>query len=108
MSGPHGPVVLNANGSFTYTPNANYYGVDSFVYRVCDPSMLCDTATVTITLAGTPDDPIAVDDPDVNTCHLHTQRGDASLVVVSPRLPPSMIGILTTYFPRCMPGCRPT
>ncbi len=50
-------VALNADGSFTYTPRANYYGADSFVYRVCDASMLCDTATVTITLAGIADYP---------------------------------------------------
>ena len=25
--------VLNANGSFTYTPAANYNGADSFTYR---------------------------------------------------------------------------
>ncbi|WP_186774297.1 Ig-like domain-containing protein, partial [Chitinophaga pinensis] len=28
--------VLNADGSFTYTPNANFSGLDSLVYQVCD------------------------------------------------------------------------
>ncbi|WP_157822086.1 PKD domain-containing protein, partial [Salegentibacter salinarum] len=44
----NGTVVLNANGSFTYTPNTNYSGLDNLIYRVCDngtPS-LCNTATV--------------------------------------------------------------
>ncbi len=57
-----GRVTLNANGSFSYTPAADYYGVDSFVYRVCDPTLLCDTATVTITLAAVNDAPAAIND----------------------------------------------
>jgi hypothetical protein len=32
----HGSLVLNASGSFTYTPNADYYGADSFTYRAND------------------------------------------------------------------------
>jgi VCBS repeat-containing protein len=32
----HGSVALNANGSFTYTPNANYNGSDSFTYKAND------------------------------------------------------------------------
>ena len=43
-----GTVVLNADGSFTYTTNSGYFGADSLIYQVCDngtPS-LCDTATL--------------------------------------------------------------
>ena len=29
----HGTLTLNSNGSFTYTPTANYNGADSFTYR---------------------------------------------------------------------------
>ena len=32
----HGAVVLNANGSFSYTPNAGYAGPDSFTYKAND------------------------------------------------------------------------
>ncbi|MBL7813193.1 MAG: DUF2341 domain-containing protein, partial [Bacteroidetes bacterium] len=32
----HGSVTLNSNGTYTYTPAANYVGNDSFRYRVCD------------------------------------------------------------------------
>ncbi|GAB3204620.1 gliding motility-associated-like protein [Pontibacter aydingkolensis] len=45
-----GTVIMQANGSFTYTPNKGYAGEDSFTYEVCDtgnPS-LCAQATVTI------------------------------------------------------------
>src|SRR5439155_19109335 len=33
---PHGTVNLNANGSFTYTPNANFNGTDTFRYQATD------------------------------------------------------------------------
>src|SRR5207245_6804276 len=34
VSGPsHGSLTLNGNGTFTYTPAANYNGTDTFVYQ---------------------------------------------------------------------------
>ena len=37
VSGPaHGSLTLNADGSFTYTPAANYNGPDSFTYKAND------------------------------------------------------------------------
>jgi hypothetical protein len=34
LSAPlHGSAVLNADGTVTYTPDANYFGTDSFTYR---------------------------------------------------------------------------
>ena len=47
----NGTVVLNANGSFTYTPNANFNGVDSFTYRANDGTALSNTSAVTITIS---------------------------------------------------------
>jgi hypothetical protein len=32
----HGTVVLAANGSFSYTPAANFHGTDRFTYRAND------------------------------------------------------------------------
>ena len=49
----NGSVTLLANGNFTYTPNTNFVGVDTFEYRVTDQSGLTATATVTITITGT-------------------------------------------------------
>jgi hypothetical protein len=50
----NGGLVNNGDGTFDYTPNLDYVGGDSFVYEICDSdsSPLCDTATVTITVAG--------------------------------------------------------
>lgn len=46
-----GTVILNADGSFTYTPKKNKVGVDSFVYTATDPSgNVSREATVTITI----------------------------------------------------------
>ncbi len=60
----NGILTLNANGTFIYTPNANFSGFDSFTYEVCDngtPSE-CSTATVNINIIGENDAPIATDD----------------------------------------------
>jgi large repetitive protein len=42
-----GAVSLNSNGSFTYTPRANFSGVDSFTYSVTD-GVLSTSGLVTI------------------------------------------------------------
>lgn len=43
-----GTLVLNANGSYTYTPNTGFLGTDSFTYRACDKTGTpqCSEATV--------------------------------------------------------------
>ena len=62
-SGPaHGTLTLNADGSFLYTPNANFNGTDSFTYTASDGSAASDVATVTITVNAVNDAPVAVDD----------------------------------------------
>jgi VCBS repeat-containing protein len=48
----NGSVILNADGSFTYTPNANFNGSDSFTYKANDGTDDSNTATVTITVNG--------------------------------------------------------
>jgi len=58
----HGSVVFNTNGTFTYTPQANYNGVDEFVYQICDADNDCDTATVFIEVNSINDTPVAADD----------------------------------------------
>ncbi|MEC0109726.1 InlB B-repeat-containing protein [Paenibacillus taichungensis] len=47
----NGTIVLNANGSFTYTPNINFTGTDSFYYYASsNQSGTIDSALVTITV----------------------------------------------------------
>jgi VCBS repeat-containing protein len=63
VSGPaHGTVVLNADGSFTYTPAADYNGPDAFAYKATDGSLDTNVATVRITVRPVNDAPVAVDD----------------------------------------------
>jgi VCBS repeat-containing protein len=57
-----GSLTLNSNGSFVYTPDANYYGTDSFTYRAYDGTAYSDTATVTITISPVEDATSAKDD----------------------------------------------
>lgn len=63
----NGLVIQLPDGTFTYTPNVNFVGQDSFTYAICDsgnPSK-CDTATVRIEVLPTPignKAPVAIDD----------------------------------------------
>ena len=47
----HGVLALNADGSFTYTPDASYAGADTFMYSASDGA-LSDTATVLLTVTA--------------------------------------------------------
>jgi hypothetical protein len=53
----HGTVVLNSNGSFTYTPAANFNGSDSFTYQASDGKLTSAPATVTLTVLPVNDPP---------------------------------------------------
>lgn len=59
----NGTLTLNADGSFTYVPNVNYVGFDSFTYYATDGEANSAPVTVTITVApGIPvtGDPILI------------------------------------------------
>ena len=63
----HGVVVVNSDGTITYTAAAGFVGTDSVIYNVCDnssPTPLCQTAVVYFTVVPTsaPSTTIAVDD----------------------------------------------
>ena len=57
----NGSVTVNADGSFEYTPNANYHGPDSFSYTVSDGNGGEETATVNITVTPVSDAPVVGD-----------------------------------------------
>ncbi|MBA6392436.1 tandem-95 repeat protein, partial [Colwellia sp. BRX10-3] len=57
-----GAVVLAQDGSFSYIPNADFNGVDSFTYQVINESGLTNTANVNIVIAPINDAPTVVDD----------------------------------------------
>jgi len=47
-----GTLVLNANGSFTYTPNSGFTGTDSFTYHAYDGVSDSNIVTVSITVSS--------------------------------------------------------
>jgi len=63
----HGDLTLKADGSFTYTPDPDFSGTDSFTYQASDGALTSNVATVTITVAEGPNADLAVtlhDAPD--------------------------------------------
>ena len=57
----HGTVEMNADGSFTYVPEEDFFGVDSFTYTVTDDTGTSSEATVTLNVASVNDLPKVTD-----------------------------------------------
>ena len=70
-----GTVAVAEDGSFTYTPAANFNGSDTFNYTVSDGTAT-DAGMVTITVSAVNDAPVAVDDT-------YGTAEDTQLVVVA-------------------------
>ncbi|WP_277053958.1 Ig-like domain-containing protein [Pseudoalteromonas marina] len=58
----NGTLNLNSDGSFTYQPNADFSGVDSFSYSISNEQGLTATAQVTLSESGNNTFPEASDD----------------------------------------------
>ena len=59
VTGPtHGTLVINADGTFKYTPTANFNGTDSFTYKVNDGTVDSNIATFTLTVTPVNDAPV--------------------------------------------------
>src|SRR5205807_1837119 len=58
----HGPLPPSPDGSFTYTPAADYHGPDAFGYTVSDGHGGSARATVSLTVTAVNDAPVAADD----------------------------------------------
>jgi len=60
---PHsGSVLLNSNGTITYSPQTDFVGSDLFIYRIYDNgnSSLCDSALVKINVTRSPDNALKI------------------------------------------------
>jgi hypothetical protein len=61
-TGPtNGAVTVNPDGTFVYTPDADFFGTDSFTYTLSDGEF-SSTATVSVTIDPVNDAPVATDD----------------------------------------------
>ncbi|WP_226570918.1 cadherin-like domain-containing protein [Mangrovibacter yixingensis] len=61
-SAGHGTVVINANGTLTYTPNANYNGTDTVTYTISDGNGGTATGNLTVSVTAVNDNPVAAND----------------------------------------------
>ncbi len=59
--------VNSTTGAITYTPRANFFGSNSFTYRVCDTDAHCATAQVGVTVNAVNDPPVATTDSTTTT-----------------------------------------
>jgi VCBS repeat-containing protein len=50
--------TLNADGSFSYTPNANFNGTDSFTYHAFDGALSSNIVSVSLNLSAVNDPPV--------------------------------------------------
>jgi hypothetical protein len=84
VTGPsHGTVVLNANGSFVYTPAANYYGADAFSYRAFDGALYSAPAVVSLSVTPVNDAPVVSDITD-RTIDWNTTTGAVAFTIGDP------------------------
>jgi len=54
----NGTVTVNTNGAYTYSPNANFNGTDSFTFKAFDGTDYSTAATVSITVNPVNDTPV--------------------------------------------------
>lgn len=63
-----GSISLNPNGSFTYTPDDNFEGMDFFTYKVSDGTNESQEATVEIRVNNINDIPRILELPSLEVC----------------------------------------
>src|SRR6185295_3376035 len=72
-----GTLSLDSDGGFTYTPDADFNGVDSFTYKANDGFLDSNVVVVTITVDAVNDAPVALADS-------YTTDEDTPLSITAP------------------------
>ena len=74
----HGNVTVSASGVITYTPEENFFGIDTFTYVIADDQgQFSNTALVTVAIRPVNDVPVAANDT-------YQLQGSAPLFVNTP------------------------
>ncbi|NJO15776.1 MAG: tandem-95 repeat protein [Thioploca sp.] len=97
---PNGTVVINSDGTVTYTPNPGFANnTDTFTYQVCDLATppQCDTATVTVTVTIPPQLPPIAENLTAPTTLNNT------VVQLPPLVATDSDGTVTTYTIETLP-----
>ena len=96
VSGPaHGSLTLNVDGNFSYTPDADWNGTDSFTYTTNDGALDSNVATMTITVNPVNDAPTvpssavtAATEDAAYSCTITTRDVDGDVpTIMAPTLP---------------------
>ena len=104
-SGTGGTAVLNANGTVTFTPAANFHGAASFTYTVSDGTATSNPATVTVNVTAVNDAPVATnlstaesytEDTPLNLTDIVVSDVDSANVTATLTLSNTAAGILST------------
>jgi len=74
LSPDNGTLTLNSDGSFTYQPNQNFAGIDTFKYVANDGNLTSEEVEVIINIGQTNDAPVSSDDS-------YTVNEDETLIV---------------------------
>ena len=101
----NGTLTLNADGTFVYTPNPNFFGTDTFTYQANDGTNNSNVATVTITVNPVNDAPTAtnlsaaetyIEDTALNLTDIVVSDLDSANVTVTLTLSDVAAGALNT------------
>jgi VCBS repeat-containing protein len=79
VAGPSHGVLSGTAPNLTYTPDANYTGSDSFIFKAYDGTLYSNIATVSITVTAVNDAPIITEGASINV----TMSEDGSITPFS-------------------------
>ncbi len=88
----NGTLIKMANGTYKYTPNLGFEGIDVFVYNACDlASNVCEFGTVTVTVSNFTPEPVY---------HLYTAKASPIKIFYPFPTPGYKVSVINSAYPR--------